>query len=81
MIIMPNFLGFTEIYFDFQVVDAKVIQLDYNNNRIFLSLKDVKVPGGLSPFPSWWFSLLNCWFQAFIYYFCHFPLLCSQILQ
>nr|CAB3448560.1 unnamed protein product [Digitaria exilis] len=25
-----------------QVVDAKVIQLDYNNNRIFLSLKDVK---------------------------------------
>jgi ribosomal protein S1 len=43
-----------------QVVDAKVIQLDYNNNRIFLSLKDVKVPGGLSPFPSWWFSLLNC---------------------
>jgi hypothetical protein len=39
---MPNFLGFTEIYFDFQVVDAKVIQLDYNNNRIFLSLKDVK---------------------------------------
>ncbi|XP_066324743.1 uncharacterized protein [Miscanthus floridulus] len=25
-----------------QVVDAKVIQLDYNNSRIFLSLKDVK---------------------------------------
>ncbi|RLN09182.1 uncharacterized protein C2845_PM11G12340 [Panicum miliaceum] len=25
-----------------QVVDTKVIQLDYNNNRIFLSLKDVK---------------------------------------
>ncbi|TVU33670.1 hypothetical protein EJB05_25502, partial [Eragrostis curvula] len=25
-----------------QVVDAKVIQLDYSNNRIFLSLKDVK---------------------------------------
>ncbi|XP_062224326.1 uncharacterized protein LOC133922837 [Phragmites australis] len=25
-----------------QVVDAKVIQLDYNNNRIFLSLKDAK---------------------------------------
>ncbi|KAL6848379.1 hypothetical protein ACP4OV_021673 [Aristida adscensionis] len=25
-----------------QVVDAKVIQLDYTNNRIFLSLKDVK---------------------------------------
>uniref|UniRef100_A0A0D9VBB3 S1 motif domain-containing protein n=1 Tax=Leersia perrieri TaxID=77586 RepID=A0A0D9VBB3_9ORYZ len=25
-----------------QAVDAKVIQLDYNNNRIFLSLKDVK---------------------------------------
>uniref|UniRef100_J3L8X8 S1 motif domain-containing protein n=2 Tax=Oryza brachyantha TaxID=4533 RepID=J3L8X8_ORYBR len=25
-----------------QVVDAKVIQLDYNNNRIFLSLKHVK---------------------------------------
>ncbi|KAG8076519.1 hypothetical protein GUJ93_ZPchr0006g40649 [Zizania palustris] len=25
-----------------QVVDAKVTQLDYNNNRIFLSLKDVK---------------------------------------
>jgi hypothetical protein len=24
-------------------VDAKVIQLDYNNIRIFLSLKDVKV--------------------------------------
>ncbi|AQL06152.1 hypothetical protein ZEAMMB73_Zm00001d047313 [Zea mays] len=26
-----------------QVVDAKVIHLDYNNSRIFLSLKDVKV--------------------------------------
>ncbi|KAL5679487.1 hypothetical protein ACJX0J_005872, partial [Zea mays] len=25
-----------------QVVDAKVIHLDYNNSRIFLSLKDVK---------------------------------------
>lgn len=41
-----------ELYFFFfqlQVVDAKVIQLDYNNNRIFLSLKDVKVLG-LIPF-------------------------------
>lgn len=34
-----------EIFFHLQVVDAKVIQLDYNNNRIFLSLKDVKVLG------------------------------------
>jgi predicted transcriptional regulator len=31
------------VLYRFQVVDAKVIQLDYNNSRIFLSLKDVKV--------------------------------------
>ncbi|KAM0907909.1 hypothetical protein ACQ4PT_015788 [Festuca glaucescens] len=35
-----------------QVVDAKVIQLDFNNSRIFLSLKDVKTSppvGALEP--------------------------------
>ncbi|ONM24878.1 hypothetical protein ZEAMMB73_Zm00001d006730 [Zea mays] len=30
-------------FLSFQVVDAKVIHLDYNNSCIFLSLKDVKV--------------------------------------
>uniref|UniRef100_A0A804LF91 S1 motif domain-containing protein n=1 Tax=Zea mays TaxID=4577 RepID=A0A804LF91_MAIZE len=31
-----------------QVVDAKVIHLDYNNSRIFLSLKDVKFHPSIS---------------------------------
>jgi ribosomal protein S1 len=40
---MLTVLSFLSCFFSFQVVDAKVIHLDYNNSRIFLSLKDVKV--------------------------------------
>lgn len=46
-------------------MDAKVIQLDYNNNRIFLSLKDVKVLG-LMPLSN---KFSACWIGTLRFYF------------